>query len=179
MAPKARRTLPGHVPSAWLRPGRSAVGWLLMVVLLYGAFLLIVRPDVVPLETSIVYSPTHLEDELGRLDDAPRDAYRLSLLIELGFAVVYGAFFRTWLRFLKVRGAYPRWVVPSLPLTAPLLDFVENGSLLAVLSRPEGASAWSWIAASATPLKWGALVGTLVLLAWGEMRHHERRNLPR
>ena len=180
MAPfKARRTLPGHVPSAWLRPHRSAAGWLLAVVLLYAGFLLIVRPDVVPLQPSFIYRPGELAESLGQLDRAGRDAYRLSLLIELGFAVVYGAFFRTWLRFLKVRGTFPRWVVPSLALVAPLLDFVENGSLLLAITSDSGATPWLWATVIATPLKWVAIIGTLALLVWGEARHYQRRHLPR
>lgn len=177
---RPRRTHLGHVPSAWLQPSRRAVVLRALVVALYGLSLMTMGRALAPLDMRAFYHP---DDVLGILDamgDGGRAEYRLFAFADIGFIVVYSSLLITWTRFLRVRDALPRVVLPMFAVLPALCDLVETvGAVVLVGQFPELARPWVLAVAMATPLKWLTLAGWIAVLLWGERTRWQHRDDPR
>jgi hypothetical protein len=168
---KERLTMPGQMPSSWMRPKRSTVVVLLLAVVVADAFLLLSSPDAGTLDARLAYTPAGAREFLGGLDDSARAVYRLVASVDFAFIVVYTTALVMWVRFLRNRAALPAKAHPILAVVPGLFDLAETGSIFAMLSDPAGAPAvLAWIAAIATPLKWLTGLGVFALVVWGEVR---------
>jgi hypothetical protein len=170
MEPPVRKTLPGQMPSSWMRPKRGTVIWLALVTLAYGAFLLLSAPAEGTLDARIIYTPDDITELLTRQGDEGRAAYLAAALADLGFIVVYSILYVTWIRFFRARRCIPRFILPAFALLPGVADLLETVSIVGVLrAYPDQPATYAWLAAIGTPLKWLAHLAMIALLLLGEI----------
>jgi hypothetical protein len=171
-----RYTIPGHIPSSWQRPHRSAVVWLVIATLAYDAFLLLTGPAEGTLDARFVYGPQYIGDLLDAQGEDGRRSYFVAETVDFGFIILYTVLWHTWLRFLRIRGALPWPRGLALAVVPGLFDVMETGSILALLSAyPDLATPWTTTAMIGTPLKWLSLGAMIAWIGWGEIRLRRKR----
>lgn len=171
MAPKERLTMPGQMPSSWMRPKRSTLVTLVLATLMAEAFLLLSSPNSGTLDARVIYTPDGARAFLIGLDESSRAIYRLVATYDFGFIVVYTFALVTWVRFLRNRAALPAKMHPILAVLPGLFDLAETASIFVMLRDPEHAAApLPWVAAATTPLKWVGAWAVLAVIAWGEVK---------
>ncbi|MFY0664346.1 MAG: hypothetical protein JXQ97_06965 [Natronospirillum sp.] len=123
-----------------------------------------------PYDVLLSYSPELFYQMASAYGDAGRSFYIVfQLLADTAYPLTYGLFgyfLMTWLCY----EAWPhrRWYrfVFVFPLATVILDFLENGLIVALLWQyPTQQPAWVHVASATTTLKWvSVMIGSLVLV---------------
>ena len=149
-----------------------------LIVAFYVAFGVIERslPDGTPgvLQYEFVGSEDRAAEMLAEWGDAGQDDIRLSLWIDYGFMLVYGAFFtlaglatRDFARERRLRAlaAAGRWA-PWCAAGAVLFDASENANLLLILGG-HGGSVSPRLATGCASVKFLLIVTAIAYVVWG------------
>jgi hypothetical protein len=149
-----------------------------LIVAFYVAFGAIERslPDGTPgvIQYEFVGSEDRAAEMLAEWGDAGQDDIRLSLWIDYGFMLVYGAFFTlaglATRDFAKERGKQAlasagRWA-PWCAVGAALFDAAENANLLLILGGP-GGSVSPPLATACASVKFVLIAIAIVYVLWG------------
>jgi hypothetical protein len=174
-----RLTMPGQLPSSWLRPKRFTLVVLLLAVLVADAFLVLSSPAAGTLDARLVYTPAGARDFIAGLDASSGAIYRLVEAVDLAFIVVYTTAFVTWVRFLRNRAALPVRAYPVLAVVPGIFDLAETTAIFMMLSDDAAPAVLAIVAAVATPLKWLSGAALFALLFWGEVRWFRSRRARR
>ena len=179
MGIKERLTMPGELPTSWLRPKRSTVVIVVLAALVVDAFLLLSTPEAGVLDTRLFYTPATALEFIGGLDDTGRAVYRLFCTFDFAFIVIYTLTLITWVRFVRNRAASPRWIHPIFAIFPALFDLGETVSAFILLDDPTQTTL-AWVASVCTPLKWlsGITIGAVILrgeIRWFKSRRARKR----
>jgi hypothetical protein len=149
-----------------------------LIVAFYVAFGVIERslPDGTPgvIQYEFVGSEDRAAEMLAEWGDAGQDDIRLSLWIDYGFMLVYGAFFTlaglATRDFAKERGKQAlasagRWA-PWCAVGAALFDAAENANLLLILGG-HGGSVSPPLATACASVKFVLIAIAIVYVLWG------------
>jgi hypothetical protein len=149
-----------------------------LIVAFYVAFGVIERslPDGTPgvLQYEFVGSEDRAAEMLAEWGDAGQDDIRLSLWIDYGFMLVYGAFFTlaglATRDFARGRGkqalaSVGRWA-PWCAVGAALFDALENANLLLILGG-HGGSVSPPLATACASVKFALIVTAIAYVLWG------------
>jgi hypothetical protein len=162
--------------------GLSRKQWLIvlgtLMVAFYAAFGAIERslPEGTPgvIQYEFVGSEDRATEMLAEWGDAGQDDIRLSLWIDYGFMLVYGAFFTlaglATRDFARERGmralATAGRVAPWCAAGAALFDALENANLLLILGG-HGGSVSPPLATACASVKFLLIVTAIVYVFWG------------
>lgn len=149
--------------------------WLAVAALVADAFVFLSAPDGA-LDARLFYSPDTVVQLMHALHESGRTAYRLAEFVDLGFIVLYTILIVNWLRFFANRKVRPRLGSPWLGVVPGVFDAVETLSVLALLHQyPTMPMPMIWAAVFATPLKWLAVVGMILVILGGEVAWWKKR----
>ena len=149
-----------------------------LIVAFYIAFGVIERslPEGTPgvIEYEFVGSEDRATEMLAEWGDAGQDDIRLSLWIDYGFMLVYGAFFtlaglatRDFAREHRLRRLAAAGVVaPFLAVGAALFDALENANLLLILGG-HGGSVSPPLATACASVKFVLIAIAIGYVVWG------------
>ena len=159
------------------------------IVAFYIAFGVIEQslPEGTPgvIEYEFVGSEDRAAEMLAEWGDAGRDDIRLSLLIDYGFLLVYGAFFAlaglATRDFARERGlrrlaAAGRWA-PWCAVGAAVFDAIENTGLLLILGG-HGGDVLPPLATAAACVKFLLIAVAQVYVVWGLVSRFRHRGEP-
>jgi hypothetical protein len=162
--------------------GLSRKQWLIVLGILMVAFWIVLGlierslPDGTPgiLEYEFVGDRARAARFLSEWGSDGRDAARLSLWVDFGFMVTYGAFFTlaalATRDFARERGlralAAAGLVAPFCAANAPIFDAGENIGLLLILGG-HGGSAVPTLATACASVKWVLIGLAIAYVLWG------------
>ena len=164
--------------------------WLILLGILMAAFYVgfgVIEqslPEGTPgvIEYEFVGSEDRAEEMLAEWGDAGQDDIRLSLWIDYGFMLVYGAFFvlagLATRDFARVHGnqklaSVGRWA-PWCAAGAAVFDAIENAFLLLILGG-HGGSAAPPLATAAASIKFLLIVLAIAYVGWGLVSRFRQR----
>jgi hypothetical protein len=135
------------------------------------------------LETRFLYGPRDALAHIGRFDDAGREFYAWWLRWDLLYPLIYAPALATALGVSSWRATRREWLLRAavfVPLAAGVIDWIEDGALLALISaHPQAPLGIATLAAIATAVKMVLVYGSLIalapaLIAWAVVSRRER-----
>lgn len=152
----------------------------LVVAALYCLVLMTMGSALEPFDMRVFYLPGDVAGILDAMGESGRAQYRLFAFADLGFILVYSSLLMTWVAFLRVRDGLPKAMRPVFATATAVFDLVETAGAIVLLGQfPDLDSTWVMAVSLATPLKWIALLATIVILVWGERTRWQHRHDPR
>jgi hypothetical protein len=122
-------------------------------------------PGIVPFE--VEFTSDNARDTLAKWGADGRDDAKLSLWLDYGFLIAYGAFFSLAVKALVESLGWHRWAfLAPLPIVAAVSDAVENAFLLMTIGQ-DGDQPWPLLAGLFASIKFLLLTPAQVFVLVG------------
>jgi hypothetical protein len=122
-------------------------------------------PGILPFE--VEFTTENAQATLEEWGEEGKADARLSLWLDYGFLVAYGAFLALAVLALVDADRWPRWEpLAALPLVAALADAIENTALLMTIEQ-NGEQPWPAIAGIFASIKFLALTPVWIFVLYG------------
>ena len=122
-------------------------------------------PGIVPFE--VEFTSDHARETLGKWGPGGRDDAKLSLWLDYGFLIAYGAFFSLAARAHVEALGWRRWSFMAwLPIVGAVADAIENANLLMTIGQ-DGDQPWPLLGGIFASIKFVLLTPVQVFVLVG------------